>query len=241
MGIKIAIKNLTKKIVYGYYDSDSFIEFLRKKGVTIGKNCKFFAPNTICFDLTRPYGISIGDNVIITQGVTILTHGFDWSVLKNKYSTILGSFGSVRIDNNVFVGINAIILSGVHIQSDVIVGAGSVVTKDLERGFVYAGNPAKKIMSIEEYYNKRVGNQVVDCKDQIQSYKRVYGSMPPETELSEFFYLFSNDIHNAVFNNKLKIGGNYEPSFNMLRQGRYQRFSSFAALLDYCKNNEGDV
>ena len=53
----------------------------------------------------------------------------------------------IKISSNVWIGNNATIL-GVSIPDNVIVGAGSVVTHDLESGFIYAGNPVKKIGSV---------------------------------------------------------------------------------------------
>lgn len=63
--------------------------------------------------------------------------------------------GCIRIDDNVFVGANSTILADVHIGSDVIIGAGTLVNKDLEGGYVYAGVPAKIICTFDEFLKKR--------------------------------------------------------------------------------------
>ena len=63
--------------------------------------------------------------------------------------------GCIRIDDNVFVGANSTILADVHVGSNIIIGACTLVTKDLEGGFVYAGVPAKKICSFDEFVEKR--------------------------------------------------------------------------------------
>ena len=89
---------------------------------------------------TRPWLIDIGKNVKITEGVTILTHGFDWSVLKGVYGDILGSSGGVKIGDNVFIGMQTTILKGVHIGNNVIIGANSLVNKDIPDNCVAAGN-----------------------------------------------------------------------------------------------------
>ena len=62
----------------------------------------------------------------IIRGVTILTHGYDWSVLKGVYGGILGSVGKVTIGNNCFIGMNATILIGVTIGYNVIIGANLI-------------------------------------------------------------------------------------------------------------------
>lgn len=58
----------------------------------------------------------------------ILTHGYDWSVLKGKYGEVLGSAGKVTIGDNCFIGMNTVILKGTSIGKNTIIGAGSVVT-----------------------------------------------------------------------------------------------------------------
>lgn len=65
--------------------------------------------------------------------------------------------GCIRIDDNVFVGANSTILADVRIESNVIIGAGTLINKDCESGFVYAGVPAKKICTFEEFVEKRNG------------------------------------------------------------------------------------
>ena len=60
----------------------------------------------------------------------------------------------IVIEDDVWVGARCQILKGVHIGARSIIAAGSVVTKDTEPYSIYAGVPAKKICSIEEYYQK---------------------------------------------------------------------------------------
>ena len=62
----------------------------------IGSNSIIYDPVNTLIDETRPWMISIGENVKITYGVIILTHGYDWSVLKNVYGEVLGSSGECQ-------------------------------------------------------------------------------------------------------------------------------------------------
>ena len=55
-----------------------------------------YQPRNTFIDTTRPWLIRIGDHVKITRGVTLLTHGYDWSVLKGVYGEVLGSSGGVN-------------------------------------------------------------------------------------------------------------------------------------------------
>lgn len=119
-------------------------EYLLSHGMKMGENCSIYSYCGI--DAGKPWLITIGDNVIISSNVTILTHDASPNII--HCGTILGK---VIIGNNVFIGTRSIILCGTRIGSNVIVGAGSVVTSDLQPNSVYAGVPAKRICSIEEY------------------------------------------------------------------------------------------
>lgn len=150
------IKEIVKKILYREKaDSNSYEKHLRKLGVRIGDRTVIYVPTKTCIDITRPWLIEIGNDVKITEGVTILTHGYDWSVLQNVYGEILGSAGKVKIGNNVFIGMKTTILKNVEIGNDVIIEANSLVNKNIPSNVVVAGNPARIIMSIDEYYQKR--------------------------------------------------------------------------------------
>ena len=63
-------------------------------------------------------------------------------------------YNKIRIGNNVFIGANVTILPGTTIGNNCIIGAGSVVKGICEDNYVYAGNPARKIISIDEYIKK---------------------------------------------------------------------------------------
>lgn len=112
-----------------------------------GKNCHIYSYNGI--DGGLPWLITIGDDVTISSGVRILTHDASTNVV--GCGTKLGK---VDIGNNVFIGCGSIILCGTRIGDNVVVGAGSVVAHDLESDAVYAGNPARKICTIDEYREK---------------------------------------------------------------------------------------
>jgi len=188
------IINLIKKLVYSEkYNSKTYIKFLRKSGMQIGDNCAIYVPTKTQIDTTRPWLITIGNNVSITEGVTILTHGYDWSVLKGIYGEVLGSSGKVKIGNNVFIGVHSTILKGVTIGDNVIIGANSLVNKDIPNNCVAAGNPCEVIMTIEEYYKKRKKAQLYEAKELVESYRKRYGKNPNEEILREFFWLFSDN------------------------------------------------
>lgn len=112
-----------------------FVEI--QKNVTIGANTKIQSHTFVCELVT------IGNNCFISHGVMFINDVFkkggpaggDKNLWKN---TIIG--------NNVSIGTNATILP-VKITDNVVVGAGAVVTKDINEPGIYVGNPAKKIKS----------------------------------------------------------------------------------------------
>lgn len=105
-----------------------------------------------------PELISIGNNVRIAAKVSLVPHDMIHAMLNNRREGINYRFkeniGCIKIDDNVFVGTNSTILADVHIGSNVIIGAGCLVNKDLEGGYVYAGVPARKISTFEEFVEK---------------------------------------------------------------------------------------
>ena len=125
------------------------LEYRVAKGMHIGNNCHIYSSDTI--DGIWPWLISIGDNVTLSTNVTILAHDASPNIV--RCGTKLGK---VEIGNNVFVGSGSIILCNTKIGNNVIVGAGSVVSQDLPSDGVYAGVPARRLCSIEEYREKYV-------------------------------------------------------------------------------------
>jgi acetyltransferase-like isoleucine patch superfamily enzyme len=106
--------------------------------------------------------IQIGDDVMISWGTTIVDHNShaiafsqrandatEWRKGNKDWSNVVCN--PVHISNKVWIGFNAIILKGVHIGEGAIVGAGSVVTKDVAPWTIVGGNPAKLIRTIPEH------------------------------------------------------------------------------------------
>lgn len=149
------LRKLIKKIVYPHtYSGEAYIKYLRAGGAEIGKNVTIYnAQNTIIDETALPF-IHIGDNVQITAGVTVLAHDYSYSMLGNVYGELPRIQRRTVIGNNVFIGMQAIILMGSSIEDNVIIGAGSVVSGHIPANSVYAGNPAKKIYTLDEFLDR---------------------------------------------------------------------------------------
>lgn len=120
----------------------------RMSGVKMGTE-NFIASH---FWSTEPYLITIGNHCQITAGVKLFTHGGAGAVRRQypKFDT----FGRVVIGNYVYIGNNSLIMPGVIIGDNVLVAAGSVVTKSIPSNLVVGGNPAKVICTIDEYIER---------------------------------------------------------------------------------------
>ena len=123
--------------------------------VNIGNYTYIGKSNIVCAER-----IDIGDHVLIAWGCTIIDHNShalsapqrirdvaDWYIGEKDWSDVAKK--RIKIENNVWIGFNSIILKGVHIGEGAVVGAGSVVTTDVESYTVVAGNPSKFIKKVE--------------------------------------------------------------------------------------------
>lgn len=186
------------KILKTRISSEDMLEKLRSRGAKIGSDVYVYSTGKTMIDASSPWLLTIGDHVRITEGVKILTHDYSWSVLKGIESetiepgAVLGCQRPVDIGSRVFIGMNAVITCGVKIGDDVVIGAGSIVTRDCPSRGVYAGNPAKLIMSIEEFYEKRRSRQFEEAREVARRYRQRMGKEPPAELFSEYFMLFAS-------------------------------------------------
>ncbi len=163
--IYILILKILRKVVgendcLAYLIHKLEIDKLRNRGVIIGDNtviydCLFSSSN-------KGDEFSIGKNCTLT-GVTFLahdaapTHHIKELVIDNRHyrsGSRLPYRKKISVGNNVFIGYRTVILPGVSIGDNSIVGAGSVVTQNIPDNVVVAGNPAKIIASIDQYRDR---------------------------------------------------------------------------------------
>jgi acetyltransferase-like isoleucine patch superfamily enzyme len=242
----MGLKELAKKLAYGpKATSDSYIVWLRSKGMVIGDNCAIYAPTKTCIDVQNPWMIEMGDNVQITEGVTILTHGYDWSVFKGKYGDVLGSAGHVKIGSNVFIGMKATILKGTTIGDNVVIGANSLINKDVPSDCVVAGNPQRIICSIDEYLEKRRNAQLAEALDLYKHWRSnspegKRGEMPRKELFREFFWLFEKRGKDGFdipeYENVMALCGTYDKSVARYSE-TMRHFDSYEEFLSYLESH----
>jgi maltose O-acetyltransferase len=134
LGAAAALRRRVTARMRGEQDLDELIA----RGLSLG--AEVYVARGFYFDPGFAWLISIGDETTIGPNVTILTHDAA-PKLRTGWSTV----APVHIGARVFVGANTTILPGVDIGDDAIVGAGSVLRRDVPAGTIVAGNPAEEI------------------------------------------------------------------------------------------------
>lgn len=122
----------------------SFVEI--QKGATIGKNCKISSHSFIC------EGVQIADNVFIGHNVTFINDRYPRATNGNGELQTASEWTceNTVVNEGASLGSSVTVLCGVQIGRNAIVGAGSVVLKDIPENTIYAGNPAKFIKSLDK-------------------------------------------------------------------------------------------
>lgn len=128
-------------------------EKLRKLGAHIGNNVDFVMSQNFG---SEPYLITVGDNTTVSFDCAFVTHDAATRVIRNlpdgNKETVI--YGPITIGKNCFIGCRSTILAGVSIGDNSIIGACSLVNKDIPSNVVAAGVPCKVICTLDEYRKK---------------------------------------------------------------------------------------
>lgn len=146
----------------------------RHDGVIMGKE------NTIKshFWGSEPYLITIGNNCALTENTKIFTHGGS-RIARDKHPNF-DIFGKVVLGNRVYVGTGAMIMPGVTIGNNVLIAAGSIVTKSIPSNVVVAGNPAKFVCTLDKYIEKNLPYNTDSKKLNFEAKKKFLLALPEE-------------------------------------------------------------
>jgi acetyltransferase-like isoleucine patch superfamily enzyme len=146
---------LKRNITYYVICRGNKVRYLRRLGVKVGVGCDLL--NHVDHYGSEPWLIELGNHITLTEGVMLITHDASSRLFRHKLpgSSPYGNrFGTIVIHDECFIGVNAIILPGVSIGPRSIVGAGSVVTKDVPPDTVVAGVPSHTICTLNEYIQR---------------------------------------------------------------------------------------
>lgn len=191
---------LLKRIVDpNHYSSEAYIQYLRNNGVHIGEKTVVYAPRHTSIDIQKPHLISIGSYCKITTGVIILAHDYSISVARRVFGEFIGGTAPTKIGDNCFLGMNSIILPGSTIGNNCIVGAGSVVGGGFPDNVVIAGNPARVVCTLNEYYQKRKNRWVDDAKRCALEIYHNTGRRPTVEEMRDgFYWLYASRTQESI-------------------------------------------
>lgn len=238
--MKSFLYKLKQKLFPGLIRSEEYVNHLRNVGIQIGQGTMVYDASSVRIDESRPHMLQIGEYCKITGGTVILAHDYSRSVLRRKYGEIIAEAKKTIIGNNVFIGMNSIILMGSVIGSNSIVGAGSVVGGVFPDEVVIAGNPAKIIMSLEEFYEKRKNRYIDDAYTYFVEFRRNYGKSPSIEDMNSFFPLYLDRKLSELRKYKLRtrLGGDCEDEVIRDFLKTEKHFESYEAFTQYCLERE---
>lgn len=154
------------------------VGFARSLGVRIGQNVHFYGVSRGMFG-SEPWMIKIGNDVYITAGVSFVTHDGGTLILRKEIPDLEWS-APVVIGNDVYIGVQSVILPGVRVGNRCIVGARSVVTRDIPDNSVVAGAPARIICTTDEYQSKMQHKSLklghLPAKEKDAALRKIYAS-----------------------------------------------------------------
>ena len=125
--------------------TDAYPVFLRKRYKMDLGQCVRIAHKAHLDKSINPKGVHIGDRTWVLNGAFVMAHDHCRSL---RVDTFIG--------HDCVIGINAIIMPGVHIGDEVVIGSGAVVTKDIPSNCIAAGNPAKVIKTDIHVHNGKI-------------------------------------------------------------------------------------
>jgi acetyltransferase-like isoleucine patch superfamily enzyme len=143
------IFKIVQKIFNFIYSNVNHEGYARFIGVKMGEDVHIYGSPLSMFG-TEPWCITLGNHVHITKEVLFITHDGGTLIYRNRFPD-LEITSPITVGDYVFIGVRSMIMPGVKIGNNVIIAAGSVVTKDIPGNSVVGGVPAKIIKSTDEY------------------------------------------------------------------------------------------
>jgi len=141
---------MIKSLLRIYRKKKNMVKYCRNVGMAVGKKTKISSHAIIG---TEPYLIAIGRHCEITAFVNFVTHDGGVWVFREEHPD-WDIMGRIIIEDNVYIGNNAVILPNVRIGENSVIGAGAVVSRSIPPNCVAVGVPARVVKSTEEYKEK---------------------------------------------------------------------------------------
>lgn len=129
--------------------SEKYLQKLVANGLTIGEGTQITDIDSVFFDPSHCYLITIGRRCIIAPNVRFIAHDASTKLFLNYTK-----FAKIEVNDESFIGDSAILLPGVSVGPHSIVAASAVVTRDVPPNTIVAGNPARVISTLDAYLAK---------------------------------------------------------------------------------------
>lgn len=137
---------------YAYRKMIGEFKYAKKHGLVAGSGCTCMG--NVNFG-SEPYLITLGNNVRISGDVRFVTHdGGTWAFRRELKDEVVVRYGRITVGDDTFIGLRSIIMPGVAIGKNCVIGAGSIVTHDVPDRTVVVGIPARKICTTDEYIER---------------------------------------------------------------------------------------
>ena len=168
----VKLKRIIDLWRYLIYSPNKYAKYI---GVNIGVDN--FISDKKCWS-SEPYLITIGNHCQITSGVRLFTNG-GGNVARDKYPDF-DAFGKIVIGDWVYLGSGSLIMPGVTIGDNVLVAAGSVVTRSVSPRTIVAGNPARVIGTVDDYIKRSLPYNIKSKMLSRVDKKKLLLSLPDE-------------------------------------------------------------
>lgn len=210
---------------------DAYLDWVRKQGVKIGDGCQVKNPRRIWIDTTRPSLLEIGSRVFLHENMSILTHDWTGWCFVPMYGEFIPSHKRTKIGNNIWFGEGVKVLSGVEIGDNCIIGAYSVVTRNIPANSVAVGTPCKVVCSTEEFYNRRRNAYFSEIEDYARSIRERFGREPQIEDFVDDYPIFVNGSNCDEYNYPYGIIFNDKEfeTWKKKHSSKYQGFDDFIA------------
>ena len=144
---------------YQQFIQNIYLKICIDKRLKVGRKVRFVEVPQFG---TEPFLIEIGDETTFSNNVRFVNHDGGQNALHffEKYRDVR-TFGRIKIGKQCLIGADTILMPGVEMQDNCILGAGSILTTSMKKGSVFAGIPAKFICTVEEYGDKLLANNVM--------------------------------------------------------------------------------
>lgn len=209
--------------------SMAYAAYLRKCGVVIGEGTYFQNPKYTEIDITRPSLVTIGRNCFFNKYVEFHTHDWVSHVFLHSGREMVNSSGPITIGDNVAFGRHVTVLKNVTIGDNCFIASHSLVTKSIPANSIAAGIPAKVIMTLEEYYQKRFAVREEEAFVYARSILDRFGRVPVPADFREEFPLFVSGGEVDSYSElpiRFQLGPSYE-RYTREHKAKYNSFHSF--------------